>query len=299
MFKLIWSNKDPASDRTPAADPAPGAEPLRMLIEHFPIGRKIRYFPEFQRDIVFQTLIIAYGVNDHLVYAREDIRRDADGQPAAFLVGEKKSLLKREQVKKLQIMVPDTTDMERSLDYIRRASLGRNGQFVRGNTITLIADTCNRGIPSIDTQVDSRIRLKDGPYLDNQMILLRPDFDTLRIADQRQKARVQSDVPVHLYLKEEAPPVSCILGDFSDVSLRLTARPGQPGLPALKPNDKVTVVLGLGDATRSYRVRGVVFRAAADACVVKMRQLYRDGEFSPVRTMDVLEIKTALLNLNG
>lgn len=45
MFKLIWSNKDPASDRTPAADPAPGAEQLRMLIEHFPIGRKIAIFP--------------------------------------------------------------------------------------------------------------------------------------------------------------------------------------------------------------------------------------------------------------
>jgi hypothetical protein len=39
-------------------------------------------------------------------------------------------------------MVPDTTDMERSLDYVRRASLGRNGQFVRGNAITLISDTC-------------------------------------------------------------------------------------------------------------------------------------------------------------
>lgn len=300
MFKLIWSNNRAERNRAAAEpEPAPDAKQLRMLAEHFPIGRKIRYFPEFQRDIVFQTIIIAYGVNDHLVYSREAIRRDADGLPTAFMVDDRKTPLKLEQVRKFQLMVPDTTDMERSLDYIRRASLGRNGQFVRGNTITLIAETCHRGIPSLDTQVDSRIKLKDGPYLDNQMVLLRPDFDTLRIADQRQKARVRSDLPVNLYVKEDAPPVACILGDFSDVSMRLATRPGQPGLPALRVNDKVTVVLNLGDATRTYRIRGVVFRAAADGCVVKLRQLYKDGDFSPIKTMDVLEIKTELLNLNS
>ncbi len=299
MFKLIWNNNSAAKERAAAPDPAPDAGQLRMLLEHFPIGRKIRYFPEFQRDIVFQTIIIAYGVNDQLVYSREAVRRNADGQPAAFLLGERKAPLKVEQVRKLQIMVPDTSDMERSLDYIRRASLGRNGQFVRGNTITLIADTCQQGIPSLDTQVDSRIKLKDGPYLDNQMVLLRPEFDTLRIADQRQKARVQSDLPVNLYLKEDAPPVACILGDFSDVSMRLATRPGQPGLPAMRSNDKVVVVINLGGPARNYRIRGAVFRASMDACVIKMRQIYKDGDFVPIRTMDVLEIKTELLNLNG
>jgi len=299
VFKLIWNNNSAAKERAAAPDPAPDAGQLRMLLEHFPIGRKIRYFPEFQRDIVFQTIIIAYGVNDQLVYSREAVRRNADGQPAAFLLGERKAPLKVEQVRKLQIMVPDTSDMERSLDYIRRASLGRNGQFVRGNTITLIADTCQQGIPSLDTQVDSRIKLKDGPYLDNQMVLLRPEFDTLRIADQRQKARVQSDLPVNLYLKEDAPPVACILGDFSDVSMRLATRPGQPGLPAMRSNDKVVVVINLGGPARNYRIRGAVFRASMDACVIKMRQIYKDGDFVPIRTMDVLEIKTELLNLNG
>jgi hypothetical protein len=296
MFKLLWNNPSPPKGRDEDADVALDGDRMKMLGEHFPIGKKVRYYPEFQRDIVFHTIIIAWRVNDHYVYSREAIQKDADGTPVAFLVGEKKARLPLDKVRRLQLMVPDTTDMERSLDYARRATLGRNGQFVRGNTITLIADTCRNGIPSVDTLVDSRLRMKDGPYSDNQMILLRPDLDTLQIADQRQKARVQSRIPVSLYPKEDAPPVGCILGDFSDVSLRLKAAPGQ-AMPPLKVNDKVVVVIDLGDAASTYRVKGSVFRAAADTCVIKLKQLYKDGDFSPIKTMDVLEIKTGLLNL--
>ncbi len=297
MFKLLWSNPDPSKGRAEEKDVVIDGEMMKMLAEHFPIGKKIRYFPEYQRDIVFHTIIIAWRVNDHYIYSREAIRRDEDGLPESFLVGERKTRLALDKVKRLQLMVPDTSDMERTLDYIRRANLGRNGQFVRGNAITLISDTCKRGIPSVDTQVDSRLKLKDGPYADNQMILLRPDLGTLTIADQRQKARVQSHVPVNLYLKDDAPPVGCILGDFSDVSLRLQLAPGQEAMPPMKLNDKVVVVIDLGDAASTYRIKGTVFRTAADSCVIKLKQLYKDGDFSAIKTMDVLEIKTGLLNL--
>jgi hypothetical protein len=33
--------------------------------------------------------------------------------------------------------------------------------------------------------------------------------------------------------------------------------------------------------------------------VIKLKQLYKDGDFSPIKTMDILEIKTGLLNLKG
>ena len=295
MFKLPWKQSRPAPGARGEADAALSRETLEMLDEHFPIGRKVRYYPEYQRDIVFDTIIIAYRVNDHAIYARESILRDPDGTPCAFAVGERKNRLPLEKVKRLQLMVPDTTDMERTLDYVRRANLGRNGQFVRGNTITLIADTCRSGVPTVETQVDSRARMKDGPYLDNPMILLRPDLDTLAIADQRQKARLQSQAPVNLYHGEEGPSVRCILGDFSDVSLRLQAAPGQ-ALPPMKANDKVVVVLNLGSVARTYRIKGTVFRSGAESCVVKLKQLYHDGEFANIKLMDVLEIKTGLLN---
>jgi hypothetical protein len=297
MFKLLWNNPGPAKGHEEEKDAATDRGQMKMLAEHFPIGKKVRYFPEYQRDIVFHTIIIAWRVNDHYIYSRESILLDDDGVPLAFLVGEKKTRLPLEKVRRLQLMMPDTTDMERTLDYVRRASLGRNGQFVRGNTITLIADICRRGLPSLDTQVEIRLRMKDGPYSDNQMILLKPDLDTLEIVDQRLKARVQSHIPVNLYLKEDAPPAECILGDFSDVSLRLHVAPGQQAMPPMKLNDKVVVVINFGDVASTYRIKGSVFRAAADSCVIRLKQLYKDGDFYPIKTMDILEIKTSLLNL--
>lgn len=82
------------------------------------------------------------------------------------------------------------------------------------------------------------------------------------------------------------------------MSLRLKPAPGK-ALPPMKQNDKVAVVIDFGDAASTYRIRGVVFRIAADSCVIKLKQLYKDGDFSPIKTMDVLEIKTGLLNLSG
>ena len=40
---------------------------VRTLIEFFPIGKKLRYYPEFNKDIVLDTLIVAYCVNGHFV----------------------------------------------------------------------------------------------------------------------------------------------------------------------------------------------------------------------------------------
>lgn len=300
MLKRFWNNLVDAEEETAQVDAGPDRETLKLLGEHFTIGRKVRYFPEYQRDIVFHTIIIAYQVNGHLIYSREAIRHDAEGVPASFVLSEHgKRGVAVDQVRDLQLMVPDTTEMERSLDYVRRANLGRNGQFVRGNTITLIGPACQRGVPSLETQVDRRTKLKDGPYQDHQMILLRPDYATLRIADQRQKVRVPSDMPVNLYLKENQPAVTCILADFSDVSLRLTPRSADVTLPAMKVSEKVTVTLDFGDGDHVYRIRGLVFRSGADSCVLNLRQVYKDGEFVPIGTMDVLEIKTCLLNRRG
>ena len=52
---------------------------IRTLIEFFPIGKKLRYYPEFKQDIVFDTLILAYCVNGHYVYSSDSIDRDAEG----------------------------------------------------------------------------------------------------------------------------------------------------------------------------------------------------------------------------
>lgn len=296
MLKKIWNRLVEPEEAAVEPGLAVDREKLKMLVEHFPIGRKVQYYPEYKREILLQTIIVGYRVNDQFVYARDAIRVDAAGLPVAFLVGEKKVRLPVEKLRRLQLVVPDTTDMERSLDYVSRATIGRAGQFRQGNTISLIADIGARGLPTVDTMVDQRVKLIDGPFKDERMILLEPVLATMTIEDQRRKERVETDIPVDLHVAGGGAPVRCVLGDFSDNSLRL--RIGSPDhvLPPMDPDDEVIVVIYLGDAASTYRIKGLVFRGAADTCVIKIAQLYKDGEFANFKVMDLLEIKSGLLN---
>ena len=54
------------------------------VIEFFPIGKKLRYYPEFNKDIVLDTLVIGYGVNHHFIYSMDSIETDPDGTPVSF-----------------------------------------------------------------------------------------------------------------------------------------------------------------------------------------------------------------------
>jgi hypothetical protein len=297
MLKALWNSLTGTAENSDSNAVARiDRERLRMLIEHFPIGRKLRYYPEYQRDIVFNTLVVAYCINGEYVYARDAVEADAAGEPTAFLVGESRTRVPLENVSRFSLVVPDTSDMERTLDYIRRANIGRHGQFSRGNAITLLADAGQRGIPAVDTQVEKRIRMPGGPYADIGLIQLEPEFRTLTITDQRHRQRLQTDVPVDLFVSEDAPPVRCILNDFSEQSARLVVSEPGHSMPPMAPEDGVTVAFSLGDPPKTFMIRGVVFRRNDDSCVIKLQRLYQDGEFVNFRLFDMLEIKTGLLN---
>ena len=212
------------------------------------------------------------------------------------MLGEDNNVLPPAKIRQFQVLVPDTSDMERTLDYPRRAIIGRAQQFRKGNAITLIANAGARGLASIDTQVAKRVDMKEGPYANNHMILLNPDLDTLSIRDQRQKPRVKVDIPVSLIVNVDEPPYSAVLCDFSESSVRLRVRQGPRGMPPLKPNGEVTIVLNLSNAASTYWIKGKVFRCETETCVVQFKQLYKDGEFANFSLMDTLELKTGVLN---
>lgn len=300
MLKTLWNSVRPprgpdekdGSDRRTGID----AAKLKILTEFFPIGRKLRYYPEFQQDIVFDTLIVAYCVNERFIYSRDAIEMDGNGNPATFMIGEERSALPLSRVKQFHLLVPDTSEMEKTLDYHRRAIIGRARQFLKGNAITLMANAGARGVSTVDTQVARQIAIKEGPYTNSKMILLDPAFDTLSVSDQRRKARVKTRVPVDLYLNRDEPPFSCVLGDFSESSMRLRVGENLHAMPALAEGFAVTIAIDLGEAAKTYWIKGWVLRRATDSCVIQFEELYKDGEFLRFNLMDTLELKTGLLN---
>lgn len=269
---------------------------FQMLFQFFPIGAKSRYYPEFQQRYVLRTIILGYRVNNHYLYTRDALLKSEDGQPVGFRIGPDKVLL-LPSVRKFQILLPDTSEQERLLDYLSRAELGRNGQFEPGNTITLVGASMGQGVPTVDNTVDRRQTLNKGPYAKNQTILLTPDFATLAITDKRQKQRVNAGIPALLHFSNKAVPFECILGDFSELSLRVCITgPGQV-MPPVVPGKAVTVDFDFGDIASTFSLRGKVFRRSEEFCVVKLEQIFRDGEFERIRMIDIMEIKTGILNL--
>ena len=295
MFSFFKrSDSDSAETaKSSAFDPAD----LKSLFQHFPIGRKLRYYPEFQRDIVFTTLVIAYRINDQFIYSRDAVLADTNGLPTGFQVADGK-IIPFAKLTRFQVMVPDTSAMEGKLDYFTRAELGRTGgQFRQGNAITLMAETSDRGIPTVDTRVDRRQVMPNGPYANNAVILLIPEFDTLKLADKRQKQRVQSAIAAALHYRANTSPLPCVLADFAESTLRLDVRADDEVMPEMQENDVVIVDFSIGGVEGDYRLRGKLFRRAEDFCVIKYEFLFRDGNFEKLGPMDIMEIKTGLLNL--
>lgn len=284
-----------APERTPGFDP----DKLRMLAMHFPIGRKMHYFPEYHRDAVLTTIILAYRINENFVYANDGVQLGEDRAKPGFRV-DGGGWLALDDLKSFQILVPDTSEMERQLDYFTRAELGRAGQFKQGNIITLInKETAGRGIPTLDTTVYRRMDMREGPYVGSAAVLLTPDFATLGIADKRRHQRVSTARAAGIYLSEDAHTAfPCELRDFSEKSLRLAAVQAE-AMPSFRQGQTLYVEFQMAETGLWYRFQGKMARQDNETCVVKIDQIYLNGEFKKVRLMDVLEIKTQLLNAHS
>ena len=297
MLDKLWKGRGSAkaADKKKAKAFTFDRGKLRQLATYFPIGRKLLYYPEYHQKAVLHTLVIGYRVNERLIYANDEVLLDDQGHPTGFRLGDGE-LLPVDKLASFEILVPDTSEMERKLDYVTRASLGPAGQFRKGNSITLVAENVERCLPSIDTTVERRQVMDEGPYAGSATILLAPDFTTLKVVDKRRHQRVAAALWADLYFAKDTPPFRCVLRDFSENSLRLSVSDDGQRLPALKPDGPVIVEFDFGSIETTYRIRGKTLRGEDDFCVVRVEQLYRDGDFERIRMMDAIEIKTRLLN---
>ena len=271
---------------------------LKALLEFFPIGKKLRYIPEFKKEIVFDTIVVAYCVNGEFIYSGESIERDAQGMPVAFRAGEEGDQLRIPVagIKQFQVLVPDTSDLEMGLDYNRRALIGRGRQFNKGNYISLISNSGFKGLSTIDTEVAKQVDLKDGPYAHRKMVLLTPEMHTLEVTDQRGKTRTKICAPVMVSLSEGRLTGPCTIVDVSDEAVRIRVRDGGAPLPAMSKGDPVTLDIALGEAERHFTLKGAVIRRSPETCVILLVGMVRDGKATSFGPLDLLELKSGLLN---
>lgn len=269
---------------------------LKILIEFFPIGKKLRYFPEYKVEIVLDTLVLAYCVNGNLIYSGEAIEYDSEGFPIVFHAEGNEEETPVSRIELFQLLVPDTSDLEMKLDYYRRALIGKGRQFVIGNCISLISNVGGKGVSTVDTEVAKRFILQSGPYAETNAILLTPELRTLTVIDQRKKSRNKISIPVMLFLQGSALSVPSIIVDISEGSVRVRVRDRGTTIPKMQQGDEVILEVNLGETERHYTIKGEVIRRASETCVILLEGQFLYGKYSNFSTLDFLELKAGLLN---
>ena len=151
-----------------------GMDPAQLveLMQCFPIGGKVRYYPEDDDDLALDTIVIAYGINDHLVYTQNDIRSEMDGQEHIFLIDDNWRDLVVRKVNSFCLLIPFILDDRNDLSYPRKVELLNETRFARGRDLTLISLRGDKGVPHLRTFVRKRLIMKDGYYANHPVAFL-------------------------------------------------------------------------------------------------------------------------------
>jgi len=300
MTKLkrgLFQRSAPISSPPPAPTAAISAERLIDLMRCFPIGGKLRYFPEHRKDIVLESIVIAYGVNNQLVYSQNDIQIDADDGSLVFLLDDNWMDKVIRDVHQFCLLIPYVAPSQNDLDYVRRAALETGGYLMRGETLTLMS-LCNaRGVPHVNSTVRKRVLMKEGYYANHAMVVLEVKADTLDHVDQRQQLRLRTNIPVTIKTSETAPDQEGTLVDFSESSLRIRLHDRTEAVADKKGLIATIDLSGSAGPGRAQRFvfAGKLLRRDDDCVVLGLTGRLKHNRFRDMELMDALDLKASLL----
>ncbi len=266
------------------------------VMECFPIGGKIRYFPVLRKDIVLESLIIAYGLNHYLVYTQNDIHveRSSEGTPSIVLDDDWKDVTLRE-LYSFCFVIPDVGVTNKDLDYVSKAALKSGGWFQRGEQFTLMSVFTHKGVPHVDARIRKNVLLKEGYYANHSVIVLEVQTETLQHVDQRQHHRIKTQIPVKLFFSEEEGPWECLLVDFTESSFKLRLPESENLKHQLARRRAVIVAVDLPVQMRSFIIKGRILRRDEEHVVVALKSRLMGDQYEDIDLMTALDLKACLL----
>jgi len=294
MSNMLGSGR--AARKAAGVEPALDASRLVELMRCFPIGSKFRYYPEYHKEITFESIIIAYGINSHLIYTQRDIRVELnrDNVPV-FVLEEDWKGRAVSQVRHFSFLIPDVSVGD-ARDYRRQADHPHDGRFRRGDILTLMSLYNEKGIPHINTMVRKRMNMREGYYANHAVIQLEVLLDTLNHIDQRQQRRVKTSIPASMQFSEGSPHYPCMMVDFTETALRIRLdESGGTGAIPLIERRHMIVTIDLPAQSRRFVLTGKVLRRDAGHFVIALGGKLRDGHVRDFELIDAFDLKATLL----
>lgn len=269
---------------------------LAELINCFPIGKRLNYYPEFKDNIKLESILLGYMIDERPVFSGGDIRiQGGDKAVRIFLADGKGGEAPLRDVSAFAFILPDA-NADTQLDYMRRAELDRVGCFRPGNAITLISSKHIDGTASLDTEVHSVQTLRNGVYAKHRLALLVAQPETLKFTEQRQYQRVEVRVPATLRTQHSELPHECMLLDFAETSMRIGFARDSELAALLRDGRQMVLTLALGANGRRFVIDGTVRRAGDDCLIMTLGRLQNGERFKSLSMLDALDIKASLLD---
>jgi len=276
------------------------AEPLSIaklteLFRYFPLGEKIRYYPEYQKEGALETIVLGYSVNGQFVFSPVDIGCQQDGERDVLRLAVDGQERLVQEVANFSLLIPFNQEDENKRDYGRRAELGPRGPFRRHNTITLLACSTGGTLSQLDTEVNKVLPLTDGIYAGHEVVVLDVLPGSLKMTDQRQHYRLQTELPASLSIRD-GETHQCTLLDLSEGSVRLQFTEVTADIMALTEfrRLKLSFNVDVDGKDKAYALDGVMYRKTDNRLVMKLQGIYKDGKVESLGLVDILDIKASL-----
>ncbi len=282
---------------------------VQQVVQHFPIGFRMQYFPEYLKDKKIDTIIAAYVVNDYVIYSNKDIQvvEQEDGQQGLEMHQNGEAIL-LDRIHGFQILIPQIERKE--IDFrvnVRQKKEGtmdsmekKANDFLRGNSITLFyRNPTLKGMLQLDTEVAKKVVFQTGPYAKRRLVMLQPLLDSFECVDLRRFSRIDTQIPVQIYnegtTKQEG--VAGFIQDFSERFVRVEIGEEKKHLlGTVGGGDKIVLKVILGDQEPELVLRGSIFRKRKNNIIISLRNVMKDGEFQLIDGLDEIYIKSVMLD---
>ncbi|MEW6429302.1 MAG: PilZ domain-containing protein [Thermodesulfobacteriota bacterium] len=280
---------------------------MAQVMEHFPIGTRLQYYPEYQKETKIDTIIVAYVVNDFVVYSNRDIQFAETGPEARTMrITQKGNDLPLDRVFSFDVLIPHIERKE--IDYARSRENNaaevvvptekNANDFKRGNSITLFCRNARaKGILQVDTEVKKSVVFNSGLYAKRKLVLLTPALESFECVDLRRFNRINTEIPAEIYLESKRTKGECLLQDFSERFVRVEIAKAHRTLHhSLEEGSSVALRISASlNGDQEMVLRGTVYRKRKENVVISLQNLLKQGRFQAIDELDELFIKAAML----
>ncbi|MCF6322736.1 MAG: PilZ domain-containing protein [Gammaproteobacteria bacterium] len=291
MLKILkfFSKKRATTSQSASVRVVLDSARLCQLLPYFPIGANLRYFPEYRQEITLDSIIIAYLINDEVIYSNNDLSTTDDNHHL-ILNG-----AMVDEINNFAFLIPAVSRNETELDYEQKEILEQSGGLAKGNSITLIGQQTDGKIPFIDTLVTKHTRFKEGHFNNTQVVALNVDPTLLELKDQRSQTRLAAKIPALIQTKLYNEKHQCTLIDFSEHTVKICCDDNEIISISCTKGEIITLTFNLPSSTTPKVMKGRVLKIDGPALIAELEEILVDQRFKKLTTLDILEIKTKLL----